>query len=905
MTTLLLVLACGGPEKPEDTGVALSGPDLVHTQPAAALAGTAVELVVSAVDPDGISTVSLYHRAVEGAPWELTPMEPRDDGSFVATVDAEDVSAPALAYYFKAVDAGETPATGYLPAESTAAPYELPVRVQGIPAPFVEDFELAEGEVGLSDLGWANASTAFRGYGWELSERAANGGSRSVYHSLGYSGTGEMDDWLISPAIDLSALADAQVTWWESVTAPDEASHGLYVSTGSRDPDDDDWVAVSDALQVAEGDGFVRSSVYDLSAWAGQPAVYLAWRYRGELADEWFIDDVRVEPLTAILEPTVTVSPAPIGPGESGTLTVTLDNVGRVAADDVTVTVSFPEGGASVASATTSVASIDAEGMGAADFTLTIDPSTADNRRLPVEVTVDDGGLVTVKTAQFLVGEASEAWFSFTPWESGSVSIAIGAGDPDAPDYEETVWSGLATTTVSTSVDITDQWPLLPPLPGDGTRWYLRVQPGVDGFVDGFSIVWDGTEVAAEVLPLALAGEDTIVYLPSPPDYGATFGTSPSTLTPGSTGAMVTGTLTNVGAASQGPVLATLRSADADVTVIDGGPIVVAPVAFAGGASVSLSGFSFDVSADHVDSSDVALELTLTDDVESYVIPLSFDVPYPVMRISAISIDDDGRDGILDAGESAEIEIQVTNAGDLTTSGAVQGSLSVDTSTSSATATVSTNVESYGTIGAGSPKNPSDPWDVTVTGGSAGDTLDLLLTLNDNVRSYGPLRAQLVLGEPPWQSIDGTDDDAGDALEGWDFDIARGRWRVMDGVLQLELTSHTVFDPDALFIESWGYSSGADWSYYRLVLQSGVVEFQGYGSSGFVDITTPVVTYPDATTVRFEIALDDIGLLVDSLSLGIASGWCGPPDYYCDHYPDGWGYPYDSWNPSAFFDLSW
>ena len=67
----------------------------------------------------------------------------------------------------------------------------------------------------------------------------------------------------------------------------------------------------------------------------------------------------------------------------------------------------------------------------------------------------------------------------------------------------------------------------------------------------------------------------------------------------------------------------------------------------------------------------------------------------------------------------------------------------------------------------------------------------------------------------------------------------------------------------------------------------------------------PVVTYPSATEVQIDITLADLGLAVDSIELGFATGWCGPPEYYCDHFPDGWGYPYDSWNPGLFYSLSW
>ena len=206
-------------------------------------------------------------------------------------------------------------------------------------------------------------------------------------------------------------------------------------------------------------------------------------------------------------------------------------------------------------------------------------------------------------------------------------------------------------------------------------------------------------------------------------------------------------------------------------------------------------------------------------------------------------------------------------------------------------------------LASGRSDEADDSIDVAVTGGADGDTVDLLLTVTDDVRSY-EVRTQLVLGEPLWQTIDATGDPEGDALDGWDFDIAGGTYRVDDGILQIRLESYTAFDPDTLFIESWGESTVADWIYYRIVLQSGVASVEGYDGS-FTLISTPVVSYPSATEVQLDITLADLGLSLDSLSLGFASGWCGPDEYYCDHFPDGWGYPYDSWNPSAFYDLSW
>ena len=120
------------------------------------------------------------------------------------------------------------------------------------------------------------------------------------------------------------------------------------------------------------------------------------------------------------------------------------------------------------------------------------------------------------------------------------------------------------------------------------------------------------------------------------------------------------------------------------------------------------------------------------------------------------------------------------------------------------------------------------------------------------------------------------------------------------------LSSDVTIDPSTLFIEAWGASSGSDYTYYRWVLQSGAGTFQGYtGSAGFQTIGTLTATFPGNDDVILSFDSADMGLLTDSFSLGLAAGWCGPPDYYCDHFPDYWGYPYDAFSSSRWFDVRW
>lgn len=319
-----------------------------------------------------------------------------------------------------------------------------------------------------------------------------------------------------------------------------------------------------------------------------------------------------------------------------------------------------------------------------------------------------------------------------------------------------------------------------------------------------------------------------------------------------------------------------------------------------GGSAIGTNVFAVDIASTHTDSSDVNAELHVSDGVDAWVLPVSLPVPWAVPKISDVEIDDSGGDGILDPGESAEITLSVTDVGDLSFSGTVKGVLTSE-ATSTAVSIVDPSSTILGILGTGSTKDGR--FNLTIDpGATAGQKLDLLLTLTDSNRNY-EARTTITLGEPPWRSLDPMDDSIGDALSGWDFDMVGGQYRAYNGYLQLRLTSAAAFDPNTLFIEAWGSSTGATYTYYQIVLQSNIATLRAYDGS-FTDIGTPTFSYPSATEVEIDVPIADMGLAQDKISLGFALGWCGIPDY-CDQYPDYWGYPYTGWSPSLWFDLAW
>ena len=889
--------------------VVYAGPELSHEPPASPLEGTPVTLSVTATDADGVAQVQLFYRTKGSPTWASVAMTAEGE-TYTAEVPAAGVLSPALEYYFKAADLADPSATSYLPEASTSAPFSLAVGVVGRSFPFTETFEPPDPELAtITTIDWHNASLGFRGYGWDLAGNTAHGGSYSAYHGVISEGaTPAPDDWLVSPAIDLTTAPTAQVTWYETSASPEGATHGLYISTGSSVPDDGEYVPVAEALPAVTEDEWHRSDAYDLSAYVGK-VVYLAWRYQGAAADDWYIDDVSVTELQADLSDTLSVDPAELHPGETGTLSITVNNVAPVPAEGLTVSVSFPEGGASVTPEVNDLGTLAAATSTVTTFPLTIDGATPDNSYLPVRVTLTSGDVVVVDDERLLVGQQSVANVDWLSIDDGSLKLTVGVGDPESPDWSTQMVSGTVLAGANSfSADITDAWPYLAPAAGD-LRWWVVAESSSGGAIQDFTLDFDGTSYASTEAPVAVdAAGSGVCYLPEPPDpVVSKTTTSPTTLTPGTTDATVSITVKNNGADTSGPLTATLVSTDVDLTVTSGGPVAVGGAVLSGGATAVLSSaFTFDVASAHIDSSPVTADLVLDDGVESWSLPVSLAVPFPVLRITGITIDDSAGngDGILDPDEYAELEFRVTNVGDSATSGLVKGTLSVE-ATSTATATSGTNDEIVGSLGSGDTELV-DKFTVQVTGGAVGDTVDLLLSSVDNVRSYES-RQQLVLGEAPWQPMNDLGDDNGDVIEGYDFDFISGWYRVVGDELQIRLVSSTVFDGSRLFLEAWANSSASDYGLYRILAQSGKGGLQGYDfSSGtFYDLAEPVVSYPDAYTVELDVPIAPMGLTFDELSLGWGTGWCGEPEYYCDQYPDAWGYPYAGYSTYDWYTLSW
>jgi hypothetical protein len=141
-----------------------------------------------------------------------------------------------------------------------------------------EDFESGD----WPPAGWEEYQLNQAG-GWEQ-----GGGHNSDYsaHHEDISGVAS-EDWLVSPQIPVGGI----LTFWEKNEwmANYYEYHGIWVSTGSSDPQDGEFIEVAE-YDVEAADWAMRT--LDLTAYTG--TFYLAFKYIGTYATDWYVDDIEM-----------------------------------------------------------------------------------------------------------------------------------------------------------------------------------------------------------------------------------------------------------------------------------------------------------------------------------------------------------------------------------------------------------------------------------------------------------------------------------------------------------------------------------------------------------------------------------------------------------------------------------
>lgn len=141
--------------------------------------------------------------------------------------------------------------------------------------------------------GWS-IMTSGQSNTWEQNDAFANSGSHSALVRYGQSGEWQ-DEWLVTPAMDLTNSGMLFLEFFEMQQYWNYGhAHSIAVSTTV--PDDptaftmaEVWTPGNHPIPTEFGGGPV---VVDLSAFVGHTTVYVAFRFEGEVAGNWFVDDV-------------------------------------------------------------------------------------------------------------------------------------------------------------------------------------------------------------------------------------------------------------------------------------------------------------------------------------------------------------------------------------------------------------------------------------------------------------------------------------------------------------------------------------------------------------------------------------------------------------------------------------
>jgi len=186
--------------------------------------------------------------------------------------------------------------------------------------PIEEDFESGT----FPPVDWAVYDIDAQGMIWEASTFVNHtpGGTFSAYH--GYA-PGMQDGWMVTPAMAFPSSGPIILAFYNYTVDPDfYGKNSVLVSTGSGNPADGDFVEIWTPASV---NASWENVLLNLADYAGTTA-YIAFRYEGDYAHGWAVDDVYIgsdyntDP-QIIVNPTTVNATAPANSPVTKTLTVT------------------------------------------------------------------------------------------------------------------------------------------------------------------------------------------------------------------------------------------------------------------------------------------------------------------------------------------------------------------------------------------------------------------------------------------------------------------------------------------------------------------------------------------------------------------------------------------------------
>jgi len=186
-------------------------------------------------------------------------------------------------------------------------------------------------------------------HAWEPTGALTQEGETAAWIEFGPAGTNQ-DEWLVSGPIDLSGVSQATFEFYEDGAYWDSWGDRHYIMVSATSQTDvSSFVTALDMrpgihTQQSFGGDPVRA---DISAFAGEPEVYVAFRYTGSYADHWFVDECRVyEPfLHDVAMLTLRPDDQHLDDGDTVGASVVIANRGAVVENNVSLRLELRESG--------------------------------------------------------------------------------------------------------------------------------------------------------------------------------------------------------------------------------------------------------------------------------------------------------------------------------------------------------------------------------------------------------------------------------------------------------------------------------------------------------------------------------------------------------------------------------
>src|SRR5690606_23017688 len=145
---------------------------------------------------------------------------------------------------------------------------------------------------------------------WNVDSTNPNGGTGNAAYlnwDLAIFGPSNAEDWLVTPAIDLTNVTDAELTFYTMTSGnPNDTAISTYtirISTGSQ-TNTADFTTVETFTEADLGAAYNQKTI-NLAAYAGQ-TVHIAFVMEQDIiagGDDWSVDDVMVD--IVLIEPEV------------------------------------------------------------------------------------------------------------------------------------------------------------------------------------------------------------------------------------------------------------------------------------------------------------------------------------------------------------------------------------------------------------------------------------------------------------------------------------------------------------------------------------------------------------------------------------------------------------------------